>query len=143
VTTRDLSRSDAAGEVVQAILAALVPTSSAARRLDPRIREVVTSLATLDEARPVASIFADGVGLSASRFGHLFREHTGLPFRRYVLLTRLQRAVGEIAVGLSLTDAALAAGFADAAHLSRTFRRMFGIAPSELGIHRRGGAPGP
>jgi AraC-like DNA-binding protein len=32
----------------------------------------------------------------------------------------------------SLTDAARAAGFADAAHMTRTFRRMLGISPSSL-----------
>jgi AraC-like DNA-binding protein len=33
---------------------------------------------------------------------------------------------------VSLTDAAQSAGFADSAHLSRTFRRMFGIAADSL-----------
>lgn len=34
--------------------------------------------------------------------------------------------------GSSLTEAAHAAGFADSAHFSRTFRRMFGVAPASL-----------
>jgi AraC-like DNA-binding protein len=34
--------------------------------------------------------------------------------------------------GSSWTEAAQQAGFADSAHLSRTCRRMFGIAPSML-----------
>ena len=56
----------------------------------------------------------------------------GLPLRRYLLWLRLQDAVQAIAAGAPLTDAAHAAGFADSAHLSRTFRRMFGITPSDL-----------
>lgn len=47
---------------------------------------------------------------------------------------RLQAAIRESAQGATLTHAACAAGFADAAHLTRTFRRMFGIAPSS--VHR-------
>ena len=41
--------------------------------------------------------------------------------------------------GSSLTDAAVEAGFADAAHFTRTFRGHFGIPPSallKLGIAR-------
>jgi len=45
---------------------------------------------------------------------------------------RVQQAAIEIVSGNSLSDAALAAGFSDAAHMSRTFRRMLGIPPSSL-----------
>lgn len=75
---------------------------------------------------------ADSVGLSPSRASHLFVEQTGLPFRTYVLWLRLTRAVDAHAGGLSLTEAAQDAGFADSAHLSRTFKRMFGIPAASL-----------
>jgi len=42
------------------------------------------------------------------------------------------RAVEIFAGGGSLTEAAHRAGFSDSAHLSRTFRRMFGIAAVSL-----------
>jgi AraC-like DNA-binding protein len=64
--------------------------------------------------------------------GVLFVEAVGLPFRAHVLRQRLQRLIREIRTGKSLTHAALAAGFADAAHMTRAFRRMTGIAPSRL-----------
>jgi len=75
---------------------------------------------------------ADGVKLSPSRASHLFVEETGLPFRTYVQWLRLIRAVDAHAGGLSLTEAAHAAGFADSAHLSRTFKRMFGMPAASL-----------
>jgi AraC family transcriptional regulator len=69
---------------------------------------------------------------SPSRLAHRFREATGVPLRRYVLWRRL-RVAGEAAMrGSTLTAAAHAAGFADSAHLSRTFRSMFGVTPSFL-----------
>ncbi|MCC0096080.1 helix-turn-helix domain-containing protein [Streptomyces flavotricini] len=68
--------------------------------------------------------------LSESRLAHLFRAELGLPFRPYVLWLRLMRAAELASRGHSLTDAAHGAGFADGAHLSRVWRRMFGIPPS-------------
>ena len=72
------------------------------------------------------------VALSPSRLSHLFREQVGLPIRRFLLWLRLREALSAVARGESLTTAAHAAGFSDAAHFTRTFRRMLGIAPSEL-----------
>ena len=70
--------------------------------------------------------------LSPGRFRHLFVAHTGTSFRAYVLWTRLNVAIQFAMVGRSWTEAAHAAGFADSAHLTRTFRRMFGINPAAL-----------
>jgi AraC family transcriptional regulator len=70
--------------------------------------------------------------LLTSRFGHLFIEQTGCVFRAYVLWLRLNVDMRAAMAGRSWTVAAHEAGFADSAHLSRTFRRMFGIAPAML-----------
>jgi AraC-like DNA-binding protein len=70
--------------------------------------------------------------LSPSRARHLFAADTGLPFKTFVLWQRLERAVELYALGHSLTKAAHEAGFADSAHLSRTFRKTFGIPASML-----------
>lgn len=70
--------------------------------------------------------------LSPSRARHRFANDTGLPFKTFVLWQRLERAVELYAKGHSLTAAAHEAGFADSAHLSRTFRKTFGIPASML-----------
>jgi len=44
------------------------------------------------------------------------------------------RGLEAFASGASLTDAALDAGFANSAHFSRTFRRMFGTAAAALDV---------
>jgi AraC-like DNA-binding protein len=72
---------------------------------------------------------SEAVHLSPSRLVHRFREGTGVPLRRYVLWCRLRTADAAMR-GSSLTEAAHLAGFADSAHLTRTFRAMFGVAPS-------------
>ena len=81
---------------------------------------------------------AAAVSLSPSRFRHLFVEETGMKLRPYQLWLRFMRAWEGIAAGKSLTAAAHYAGFADSPHLTRTCRRMFGIAPTGLQLARMG-----
>lgn len=69
---------------------------------------------------------------SATRLSHRFTDEIGLPFRRFVLWTRLKRAAEIARAEGDLTRAAVAAGFSDTAHLSRTFKEMFGLSPSML-----------
>ena len=73
-------------------------------------------------------------GLSRSRFMHVFTESVGVPIRPYILWLRLQQAACELMGGANVTMAAQNAGFADAAHLTRTFRRMLGATPSQLAL---------
>ena len=78
---------------------------------------------------------ATELGARQRDLSRAFRDETSLSVRAYVLWLRIQRAVAALAEGDNLTGAAHAAGFADAGHLSRVFRRMFGVAPS-TGIGR-------
>ena len=63
---------------------------------------------------------------------HLFAQHTGTSLRSYALWAKLRRALREALSGASLTTAAHAAGFADSAHLSHSFKAMFGLPPRFL-----------
>jgi AraC-like DNA-binding protein len=76
-------------------------------------------------------------GLSQSRFVHVFTESVGVSLRPYILWLRLQGASCELMSGASVTSAAHSAGFSDAAHLTRTFRRMLGTTPTELALRKR------
>ncbi len=99
---------------------------------DLRVRKVIAWAGQRLDG-PLGLVEAAAVaGLSAGRLRHLFVEHTGLPFKSFVLWLRLMRALERFAAGRSLTEAAHEAGFSDSAHLSRTFRRMFGVAPAGL-----------
>lgn len=72
------------------------------------------------------------VGVAPTTLSRAFTRAVGVPWRRWVLTERLRVAAESLASGANLTVAAHSAGFADSAHLTRTFRRMFGIAPSDL-----------
>ncbi len=114
------------------VIARLVPEETRAQPWPPVIQRLVTTLPERLDAPLRFAAIALELDVSESRLAHLITEHLGVPFRPYVLWLRLQRAAAELAHGRSLTEAAHHAGFADGAHLSRVFRRMFGIAPSEL-----------
>lgn len=101
--------------------------------VDPRIEGTIEALWHSDRAVSLGEASAR-VALSPGRFRHLFVEQTGQSFRTYQLWLRLQRAVEAIGNGAAATAAAHAAGFSDAAHLTRTFRKMMGIAPSFVRI---------
>lgn len=107
--------------------------------LDPRVGRAIRGLKETGGVGTLAAA-ARSLGLSSSRLGHLFSAQVGLPFRPYALWLRLQGALAYLARGANLTEAAHGAGFADSAHLTRTFRRMFGVAPSDLaGLARQAG----
>ena len=61
-------------------------------------------------------------------------EQTGTALRPYILWRRFLRAWALVQRGDSLSTAAHDAGFADAAHFSRTSSRMFGFPPSALEV---------
>ncbi len=104
-----------------------LPTS-----VDPRISRAIEFIrARLNKPVPLAEAAA-AAHLSPSHFRHLFVAQTGMSFRAYLLWARVESAVGAAMGGLSWTVAAQNWGFADSAHLSRTCRRMFGIAPTML-----------
>ena len=110
---------------------------SAASSHDQRIIEALQFLREAPDAYDSIEALAQRVHLSPSRFAHLFKEQVGVPVRRYVLWQKMRRALDLAMSGDSLTTAALTAGFADSAHLSRTVRAIMGVAPEFLFRHRR------
>jgi AraC family transcriptional regulator len=100
--------------------------------LDHRIELAVDLVRKqLDRVVQLSEIAA-AVHLSPERFRHLFMEQTGVRFRAYVLWLRLEIALGTFVDGKTLTEAAYAGGFSDSAHLSRTFKKMFGITAASV-----------
>ncbi|MBL8151863.1 MAG: helix-turn-helix transcriptional regulator [Blastocatellia bacterium] len=101
--------------------------------LDSRVETAIERI----RSRPSEIVSVEGlaseVGLSVSRFSHLFREQTGLSVQRYRLWMKLRRGLELLSSNYSLTEVAHESGFSDSSHFTRTFRQMFGIAPSELG----------
>jgi len=101
-------------------------------RLDSRVTKVLDAIRASDDLRISLDKAAEVAFLSPTRFAHLFKDQVGLPFSRYMLWRKLTRAMVAIGSEETIAAAAHAADFADAAHLTRTFYQMVGMAPSVL-----------
>ena len=129
-----------------------------AARLDARLdgardpvaaleRELLRSLDGLGEPDPVVSAatallaagtagvaeVADRVHVSERQLERRFAERVGYGPKTFQRIARFQRAVDQLGKdGAGLAGAAVSAGYADQAHLTRETRRLAGLSPREL-----------
>ena len=101
------------------------------REFDERIVEVIRQIRTTVSENVTLKQFADDVHLSESRLEKLFKDQTGIPITKYRLKYRVFIGIIHLALGRSITEAALAAGFASSSHFSKSFSAINGIPPSE------------
>ena len=99
---------------------------------DPRVRRAA-EFARQHADRPLtANDLARAAGLSPSRLSALFRQQLGESPARYAERLRLERAATLLATtGLSVKQAAAAAGYDDPYHFSRRFTQRLGRPPSQ------------
>jgi len=105
--------------------------SPAAREEAPRAalraREILEqSLAS----PPSLSVLASAVGANPFVLLREFRRRFGLPPHAYLLRLRAERARSFVARGDDLAEVAQRLGFADQSHLTRLFKRCYGITPA-------------
>jgi AraC-like DNA-binding protein len=84
-----------------------------------------------------ADDLARAVGLSRFQLYRQFRERYGLPPSAYLRQVRLREARRRLAAGAAIAEVAFATGFADQSHLTRWFRRTYGITPR---VYQQGGS---
>ncbi len=129
--TRLCTCSDAK-DLTDELVYSLFNINSGNKKIDSRIKRLLSILNDIPEKKISSRELARLAGLSESRLAHLFKKETGTPIRRYLLWLRLREAIKIILKGESFTTAAHESGFSDSAHLSRTYKEMFGICPSDL-----------
>ena len=84
------------------------------------------------------SAIAQTAGMSPDHFTKLFRESTGQSPYQYVVEARVRKAKELLTTGkLTISEAAHHVGFADQSHLTRHFKRVFGLPPKRLLSRRR------
>lgn len=98
--------------------------------LDPRIREALEVMVRDLTAPHSVRSLAAALDLSPSRFGHLFSVQVGIAPVRALRLMRLRQAALQLRyTSESVERIAEETGFASPSHLSREFRRYFGMSP--------------
>jgi len=112
------------------LLAALLGTGSEPR--PPCPAAIRRAKALIDDAPSAPASLADLAresGLSRFQVLRGFVRATGFTPHAYLLQRRIDLVRALIAGGTGLADAALAAGFADQSHMTRSFVRRFGLSP--------------
>jgi len=100
--------------------------------LDSRVVRCIELLNTPAYFSAGQIAIAEQVQLSASRLNHLFKQGTGVSYRRYRLWSQLAFFMRNVKCTNNLTESALNSGFFDASHLSNSYRKLFGISPAGL-----------
>jgi AraC family transcriptional regulator len=101
------------------------------RMLTPLQEHRVTSR-LLDDLAGDTSLaeLAELCGLSRSHFIRAFKQVTGMPPHRWLLMHRAKHAKDLLrGTNLSIADIAVVCGFADQSHLTRVFSKAFSINP--------------
>lgn len=112
-------------------LAALRPPSRP--RADPRLDRVITFIGEHYTERLSLDDLAHLARMTRLQFARLFRIVTGTSLRDHVRNLRLARARHLMeTTSKTLTDIALEAGFYDLPHFDKTFRKQFGVSPTDF-----------
>jgi AraC-like DNA-binding protein/quercetin dioxygenase-like cupin family protein len=113
------------GELLAAAPARAAPLPGAIARLRARIDADPADDAPLEE-------LACAAGLSRFQLVRAFSAHLGLPPHAYRVQKRIHLARRLIGEGRALAEAAITAGFADQAHMTRALTRAYGLTPGAL-----------
>ena len=104
---------------------------SSIHRGDERMNKALAYLsANSDQIVPVEDV-ANHCYLSSSRFLHLFKEQTGITYRRAQLWNKLMKGITQFGK-MSLTEIAHHNDLSYSAALSATFKENFGFSPSDF-----------
>ena len=102
------------------------------RRIDVRIASVLEAIRN-DPSRPItAQDCAATVGLSFSRFLHLFKAEVGTPFRSLRTWKRARSLLHHVTRAAPLVHVALDTGYPDSTHFSHSIRQVYGLKPRDL-----------
>jgi AraC-like DNA-binding protein len=111
--------------------------SHARERCPSAVARTIDAIAHDPTRRMSQGELAERLRLGRTQALRAFKAATGMTFREFKRWTALCAATRQIAEGQLVRTAAMDAGFADTAHLTRTFRAAFGTTPTLATADRR------
>jgi AraC family transcriptional regulator, arabinose operon regulatory protein len=102
--------------------------------VDLRVRAVIEFLSTAEDLSILdCGMIGQRVHLSGSRLRHLFKQHVGFSLQCALKLIKLQKATILLRHSyLTVKEIGAKAGFNDASHFVRDFKKVYGLRPSEF-----------
>jgi AraC-like DNA-binding protein len=133
----DQARAESIGGALLASLATSVSKQPLFRadRLSWYATRVDRAKALIDAryAEPLSlSAIARDTGMSVFHFARVFAELEGQPPHRFLSDVRLAHAYERLRGGAGVTDTCFAVGFGSLSHFVTTFRRRYGVRPSDV-----------
>lgn len=115
---------------IQAIFARHAGHRTANSKTDSRVATLCSQYIDGNVAKSVSiADLAEIAGVSETHVHRSFKAHFGLSPHAFLIARRIERAKGQLAKGMDITDVSLDCGFVDQSHLHRHFRKIVGVTP--------------
>jgi AraC-like DNA-binding protein len=98
-------------------------------RIAKALQIILSSSIQSNSVKSVAAV----LNLSPSRMRDLFKEQVGMPFHKYEIMLRLERARTLLCTAkCSVEEAARIANFMDVSNFTKAFKRSYGVTPGRM-----------
>jgi AraC-like DNA-binding protein len=137
--THKIPLHDAAGQIgATAGMARLLPDLQAPAFPVPELAPALAALHDDSQTPWSNTALARLVGMSVSTFERQFRQHLQTSPMQFLRRLRLARAAAALSqTSNSIAEIALRFGFSDQSHLSRQFKQLYGMPPSQWRSHHQ------
>ncbi|MCM3040311.1 AraC family transcriptional regulator [Paenibacillus motobuensis] len=95
--------------------------------LDDRIDDVLLAIEMFPSHDLTVRALSQHMYISESRLSHIFKQKVGISLASYIVHHKLRTAFQAIFSGVSMTEAAVEAGFSSSSHFSKTVRDKLGM----------------
>ncbi len=107
-----------------------IPAQNGQPSMDQRIATILDFI----RSSPIDAVSLESaaaiVWISPSRLRHLFKEHVGVSFHKYVINVRLERARYLLrTTNCTVEQIAAMLGIQDRSHFAHIFKRAYGVSP--------------